>query len=221
MGQEILTITQRRFLEFIKCQKGFSKTFYLTGGTALSAYYLNHRYSEDLDFFSDKEIDLAAVNVLLRKAKLDCGVKTIDFQQAFNRNIFFLKFKDTKELLKTEFTFYPFASLEKPLNVGGLLVDSLTDIAVNKVFTIAENPRARDFIDIYFIAQKKAISFKELLKKARLKFDWHIDPIQFGSQLLKVGEVKDYPRMLKRVDDKKWQEFFITEARKFKKEALK
>ena len=25
--------------------------FYLTGGTALGRFYLNHRYSEDLDFF--------------------------------------------------------------------------------------------------------------------------------------------------------------------------
>ena len=26
--------------------------FYLTGGTALSRFYLNHRYSDDLDFFN-------------------------------------------------------------------------------------------------------------------------------------------------------------------------
>jgi len=27
--------------------------FYLTGGTALSRFYLHHRFSEDLDFFAD------------------------------------------------------------------------------------------------------------------------------------------------------------------------
>ncbi|MFA5806633.1 MAG: nucleotidyl transferase AbiEii/AbiGii toxin family protein [Melioribacteraceae bacterium] len=27
--------------------------FYLTGGTCLSRFYFNHRYSEDLDFFCD------------------------------------------------------------------------------------------------------------------------------------------------------------------------
>ncbi|MDR1696214.1 MAG: nucleotidyl transferase AbiEii/AbiGii toxin family protein [Endomicrobium sp.] len=26
-------------------------SFYFSGGTALSEYYLRHRYSEDLDFF--------------------------------------------------------------------------------------------------------------------------------------------------------------------------
>jgi len=30
-------------------------SFYLTGGTALSAFYLHHRKSRDLDFFSDVE----------------------------------------------------------------------------------------------------------------------------------------------------------------------
>lgn len=221
MGKEILNVSQRRFLEFVQSQLDFGKGFYLTGGTALSAYYLNHRYSEDLDFFSEKEIDLSAINVFLRKAKSICGIKTIDFEQAFNRNIFFLTLENRQDTLKVEFTYYPFTRLGAPLRVGGLFIDSILDIAVNKVFTIAENPRARDFIDVYFILQKKDFSFKELLKKARLKFDWHVDPLQFGSQLLKAEEVEDYPRMLKAIEHKKWQEFFIKEAKKFKKDTLK
>ena len=39
--------------------------FYLTGGTALSRYYLNHRYSDDLDFFDH---DIAAVPFIARKS---------------------------------------------------------------------------------------------------------------------------------------------------------
>ncbi len=31
--------------------------FYLTGGTALSRQYLHHRYSDDLDFFLNREND--------------------------------------------------------------------------------------------------------------------------------------------------------------------
>jgi len=31
--------------------KGGLSSFYLTGGTALGRFYLNHRFSEDLDFF--------------------------------------------------------------------------------------------------------------------------------------------------------------------------
>lgn len=35
----------------------FSRSFFLTGGTALSAFYLFHRESQDLDFFSLKPFD--------------------------------------------------------------------------------------------------------------------------------------------------------------------
>jgi len=34
--------------------------FYLTGGTALSRFYFNHRYSEDLDFFANRMPDFRA-----------------------------------------------------------------------------------------------------------------------------------------------------------------
>jgi predicted nucleotidyltransferase component of viral defense system len=221
MGQEILSAAQKRFLKFIQTQPGFAKVFYLTGGTALAAYYLNHRYSEDLDFFSENEIDISAINILLKKAAPICGIQKVDFQQTFNRNIFFIKFANTKTVLKTEFTYYPFSQMDKPLTAGGLRVDSSLDIAVNKVFTMAQQPRARDFIDVYFIIKKTNFSFKDLLKKARLKFDWQIDPLGFGSQLLKAQDVKDYPRMLKKIDDKVWQAFFIDEAKKLGKDALK
>ena len=39
---------QDRVLRIIETQ---NQGFYLTGGTALSRFYLNHRYSDDLDFF--------------------------------------------------------------------------------------------------------------------------------------------------------------------------
>jgi predicted nucleotidyltransferase component of viral defense system len=35
--------------------------FYLTGGTALSRFYLNHRYSDVLDFFAHQKADFLAM----------------------------------------------------------------------------------------------------------------------------------------------------------------
>lgn len=46
---EILTLQQKTFLnEFVKTD--LKDVFRLTGGTALSAFYLEHRLSDDLDF---------------------------------------------------------------------------------------------------------------------------------------------------------------------------
>ncbi len=51
----LLTPTQMTFLQYLK-KTPLVKDFYLTGGTALAAFYLFHRYSFDLDFFTkDKE----------------------------------------------------------------------------------------------------------------------------------------------------------------------
>jgi hypothetical protein len=48
----ILTPIQSNFLiEFFH----LTQEFYLTGGTALSAFYLQHRFSEDLDLFTQDD----------------------------------------------------------------------------------------------------------------------------------------------------------------------
>ena len=124
----------------------------------------------------------------------------------------------SNEIIKAEFTYFPFPRIESGLFKGDLSIDSLLDIAVNKVFIIYQKPRARDYIDLYFIIQKMGWDMDSLLKKARIKFDWHIDLLQWGSQLLQVEQVKDYPKMIKEINPKEWQEFFIKEARKIKKD---
>ena len=62
----ILTPAQQQFLTLFAQSSPLAKQFYLTGGTALAAFYLQHRYSEDLDFFSDQEFDLLPINAFGR-----------------------------------------------------------------------------------------------------------------------------------------------------------
>ena len=220
MAEEVLTPLQKRFIFSLAKNRTFCKHFYLTGGTALSAYYLNHRYSEDLDFFSYTEIDILGLDVFLKELKGILKIKKIDFQQSFNRNIFFLH--TAKGILKVEFTYFPFEPIEKPVKKDGIYIDSLTDIAANKIFTISQNPRARDFIDLYFILNKyKKFSFRQLLKMAQAKFDWQIDPIQLGTQLLKAKDLKDLPRMLHKIDHKQWRNFFLAQAKSLSKDIFK
>lgn len=212
MAKEILTTRQKKFLTLLSKNKPISRSFYLTGGTALAAYYLKHRYSEDLDFFSENEVDILSINVFLKEIRTAIGIKKIDFQQSFNRNLFFLH--TGQEILKVEFTYFPFRQIEPPDRKDGIHVNSLTDIATDKTFTIVQNPRARDFIDLYCILKTdKNISFEKLIKMAKVKFDWHIDPIQLGTQLLKAKEIKDIPRMIKKLNHQDWRDFFAAKAR--------
>jgi len=44
-----------------------------------------------------------------------------------------------------------------------------------------------------------------------------VDPIQLGSQFLQAKKIKDYPYMVKKIDHKIWQDFFIKEAKNLDK----
>ena len=218
--QSILSKNQKNILEIISKDKVICDNFYLTGGTALAEFYLEHRLSEDLDFFSENEFEPQGISVFFEKIKKMAKIKKVEFQQSFNRNLFFLDLTDNDKI-KTEFTYFPFERIEKKEKMGDLFVDSLLDIAVNKVFTIYQRPRSRDFIDLYFILEKDTgLKLDDLVKKAQIKFGNYIDPIQLGAQYMKAKELKDFPKMLVDIKENVWQDFFIAEAEKLSRKII-
>lgn len=217
--KSILSENQKKLLLLLGDEKDVAENFYLGGGTALAEFYLHHRLSEDLDFFSENEFEPQNISVVLKKLKKSAGIMEVEYTQSFNRSLFFLKL--SKETIKTEFTYFPFSRIEKKNKIGKLDVDSLLDISVNKVFTIYQKPRSRDFIDLYCILQKeKSWTLGDLVKKAQIKFDNYLDPIQLGSQYIKAKELKDYPKMIIKLDDSVWQDFFLEEAKKLKDQII-
>ena len=214
--QTILSENQKRLLDLLGREKTVTDNFYLSGGTALAEFYLRHRYSEDLDFFSENEFDPMSISVVLKKIGSAAGTIKVEQSQHFNMNLFFLDLKDGDKI-KTEFTYFPFARIEEGTTEHGIRVDSLTDIAVNKIFTIYQKPRSRDFIDLFFILKENPnFSVDELSRQAQVKFDSYLSPVQLGAQYLKASELKDYPRMIKKIDDEEWQNYFLEEAKKLK-----
>lgn len=218
METKILTNEQIGLLKALGMSDFVVQNFYLSGGTALAAYYLHHRFSEDLDFFSEHEFDMLSLDVLFKKIGASLGITKIDFQQSYNRNLFFLHYGSG--ILKTEFIFFPFPRVERGERKHGIEIDSLIDIAINKLFTIYQRTAARDYIDLYCIIQKTGWEIAHLVKQARIKFDFSIDPLQLGTQFIKAEEVKDYPRMILQLADADWKSFFLTEAKKLKQDIL-
>lgn len=215
--QRILNLKQEKVLDLFAKEDYLRKKFYFTGGTPLSAFYLFHRLSEDLDFFSEQEVHLPSIERFIGKLKQKMGLVKIDYKKYLGLHSFYLFFSQD-DFLKIDFNYYPFPRIKKGIIYKNISVDSLFDIAVNKTHNIAMKARARDFIDIYFIIKKEGWSFNNLLMRAKAKFDWHIDPVQLGNQLLKAIEAKDFPRMIKPIGHKDWQDFFIHEAKKLKKD---
>lgn len=174
----ILTPEQAEFLSFLSSQAYFRERYYLTGGTALAACYLHHRYSEDLDFFTAQaEVDLLAAQQLIHRAKADFRLKKVAYQNYYGLHAFFLTYPNDN-VLKVDFSYYPFPQIEPGTHLCAVPVDSVRDIAANKLQSVSTRTNARDYVDLYCIVQSKKYRMEELVKLARAKFDCPIDPIQ-------------------------------------------
>jgi len=195
------------------CEKQITNRFYLTGGTALSAFYLKHRLSEDLDFFSEREeVIPRIIEAFLQRVSSSLGISKIKRGQFLGLFSYTLIYNDN-EMLKVDFSYYPFPRIEKGDYYKGIAIASIYDIAIDKLHTIFMQPRARDYIDLYFIIQEKGYGLRDLLLNAKAKFDWDIDPINLGSQFMRVKDMSDLPHILKPFNKKEMEVFFFNLAK--------
>lgn len=218
MGKvSILTKEQDIILDEVKKSGFLSTNFYFTGGTALSAFYLQHRYSEDLDFFSEKNIDTETIFTFFQDlSKQHEFTFTSEFQQVVY--IFLLKFNNTTTL-KVDFGYYPYKQIEKPNEPNGIKTDSLTDIAVNKLLTITQRNTVKDFVDLYFLLEKFTVW--ELIEGVRIKFRMQLDPFILASDFLKVEDFTFLPRMIKPLTLNELKSFYRQKAKDLGKKSLK
>ncbi|MDO8657923.1 MAG: nucleotidyl transferase AbiEii/AbiGii toxin family protein [Candidatus Levybacteria bacterium] len=223
MGKTILTPKQLKFLEFIQSEPQIIKRFYLTGGTALAEFYLKHRLSEDIDLFTiEQEVDQILVRAFLEKVSPKLSIIKIKESQFLGLFSYKLIYKDSEEL-KVDFNYYPFPRIDKGIKYKNLDVDSIYDIAVNKVHTLFMKPRVRDYIDLYFIMQKFDYSLEKLILDSKAKFDWHIDKVNLANQFIRVKDIKEkeLPKILIPFDKKDMEKFFIKLAKSLESEIFK
>ncbi len=146
--QALLTPVQNNFLEIF-----FQHTqdFYLTGGTALSAFYLCHRYSEDLDFFTQLDEAFQQVEQIVSATceKLKINYATVRLTSYFKH----LRIGTVKEPLTLHFSRDYAAHLRLPNSIGKILVDSIEDIMANKICAALGRTETKDLIDLYFLKQ--------------------------------------------------------------------
>lgn len=187
----------------------FFDEFYFTGGTALSAFYLNHRYSEDLDFFTEKEFNSEALFTLVDSWRKKCGFTfTSEFHQVVH--IFMLTFQNGR-VLKVDFGYYPYPRIEQSQIVNNIKTDSLVDIAVNKLLTITQRTTIKDFVDLYYLLQEFTIW--DLIQGVRVKFRVDLEPFILASDLLKVDDFDQLPRMIRPLKLEELKAFFRQKAR--------
>ena len=184
--------------------KLIKNNFYLTGGTALAKYYLQHRLSEDLDFFSDKKFNnqtvLTEIESLAKK-------QNFSFTSRFSGPVysFIIEFPDKKKT-KLDFGFYPYKRLKKSKLKFGLQVDSQLDIAVNKLLTISQRTNVKDFVDLYYLLKK--FTFWDLFRGVKVKFRQKPEPFLLAADFLKIEDFDFLPKMIKPLDLEELKKYY-------------
>ncbi|MBI4434372.1 nucleotidyl transferase AbiEii/AbiGii toxin family protein [Candidatus Uhrbacteria bacterium] len=208
MEPTILTTAQRRVLDAVMADDRFA-SYYLTGGTALAAFHLHHRVSDDLDCFTAEEQDPIAIHAFVDEAKAMVGATEVRYVRLHDHHIF--TFALDHEDLKVEFTRYPFPRLEPVVVYNRVRADGLRDIAANKFAALLDRFDPKDFVDLYFLLQKRSLS--DLRRDTEQKFGMKIDDVFLGGELAKVRRIAALPRMLVPLTVEDLKAFFTDRAR--------
>ena len=212
MGQTLthhFTAIQQHFLDEVRREPYLVDKFYLTGGTALAACYLNHRESEDIDLFTDVPFEESTVIAAMGRITTRLHVKStlakiherLRYDLAFPKN----------ELLKVDFVFYDFKHIEPVNRLNALAVDSIGDIAVNKLLAMSQRTASKDFVDLYFLLKRYTIW--DLRQSVEHKFKLDIDPLYLSALFAKSEKLTDMPIMKKKLSLEVLKKFFLNEAR--------
>lgn len=220
MGKTILTPLQKNAIKIIAQCADIPRLFYLTGGTALAEFYLQHRFSDDLDFFTNTvEFPTQAVESAVEKVRKALGADEVRYRRAYDRRMFF--FPIASEELKIEFTYYPFAPIHQPSDIQGLGVDSLEDIAANKLMALFDRIEPKDFADLFFILKETEITVPKLRELLATKFHLRPEAVTLGSEFAKVRSLEALPKMIKPLTIAELKQFFSDQARELAPEIFK
>ncbi len=171
---------QDKFLSFFDQHN--RRRFYLTGGTALSRFYFQHRYSDDLDFFSCEELkDFRSImNNLLNTAKrADFNINI----ETFSDHFFRIFIQEDEISLKIDFVNEPVFHFgkfqESPLFCA---IDNEKNILANKITCISRH-EVKDIADIWVMAKNLSFSWREIIDIANKKSP--VDPLEI-SKIIKT-----------------------------------
>ncbi|HSM92473.1 MAG TPA: nucleotidyl transferase AbiEii/AbiGii toxin family protein [Anaeromyxobacteraceae bacterium] len=142
-----LTRLQRDLLAAFFAREG---RFTLTGGGALVGYYFGHRETHDLDLFATPGPDLVEAARVLAEAAAACGATLGPVRRSPSFARYLSQRGEERCLVDLVVDSTPRVGGE-PLRFGEVRVDSLAEIAANKVDALLGRSEIRDLVDLMFI----------------------------------------------------------------------
>ncbi len=155
--------------------------FVLAGGTGL-ALQIGHRFSADLDFFSERSFRTEKLLQELRKM----GIAPIVQQE--DEGTLTVLAKGTK----VSFLHYPYPFLEPTRSASRVPVAHILDIASMKIMATVQRGAKRDFVDLYFLLQD--VPFRKVAENLVRRFGiGRINPIHIGKSLVFFNDAEGDP----------------------------
>lgn len=188
-------------------QSEFAKPFFLTGGTALAAFYLAHRESQDLDFFSLEPFDTLILRNTMEKIAKETGSDMAFFIRSQTYNEIFLENKKKGWRQKIDIV------QEQPKHFGDIAtiesirIDSLVNIATNKILAIFGRLEPKDYIDLFTIIKNTDLSFDQLFKLAKDK-DTGLSEFYFANTIADVQRFETLPKMKTKFNKNQFIKFY-------------
>lgn len=178
---------QKRVLDALATSE-LGNSFYLSGGTALSAFYLRHRTSEDLDLFARDRFDpKRVVSFLTSIADEPPTMRRIHERLGFIAKV-------GGETLKLEFVHYEYDCIEEPEpRYDTVRVDGLRDIFANKLSAIIERTEPKDYADILLLLRQEGISLEQGMADCHRKFGWPGLRYLLETAFLRIDKLRAWP----------------------------
>lgn len=204
----ILSSGQKKILEaFFDLRQ--SDFFCLSGGNALSEFYLGHRKSFDLDFITGREdLILEFSRNLEKKFAEFCSIRVPRRFETFAEVEAGLE----KEKVKIHLAYESPFRFSEPVKIKNLIVNNYLDLITDKFLAFYGRAEARDAVDLYFILTEEKIDFWELSEYAKKK-DQGYDLYWMAAWLEKAQKLPDqlerWPvEMIKALEVKALKELF-------------
>jgi len=175
------------------------------------ALQLGHRKSIDFDFFTSKPFELVEVITILS------GIGKYDGEYETPRTLVG-KFNQ----IKFSLFYYPYELIDKVVVYQGIDLAGLKDIAAMKLVAITDRGTKKDYVDLYFLANK-CFSIEEMFNFYDMKYhNFEINKMTLlkSLQYFEDADESEMPVMVEKLDWDKVKEFFEKETVKLAKKYL-
>lgn len=180
--------------------------FYLAGGTGL-ALHLGHRFSVDLDFFSQHPDSVGLPErAMLREIFNDPSLNiTYDMDSTFVAT--------WREVGISFFRLHTYPLAQEPVLVDGVQVATIPEIGAMKLAAMIDRGTRKDLVDMYFILQHTAL--ETVFETAAVKYALvRSFPVSATRALAYFADAEAFPmpRMLDRTPWSKMKRFLERQA---------